>query len=112
MPLASTAYSGRLFHINAIYHDVSSLWLTARQAPSGRCPSGGACPSKRDLVRRAVGRGHGVKQRIRHGGDAQHAPAAGDEHIVLQAAVPAWYTVAPPPGSWPSARPVMGLPFS
>ena len=27
-------------------------------------------------------------------------------------AVPAWYTVAPPPGSWPSARPVMGFPFS
>ncbi len=39
-------------------------------------------PLKADLVRRAVGRGHGVKQRIRHGGDAQHAPAAGDEHIV------------------------------
>ena len=38
---------GTLFHINAIYHNVSSLWLTARQAPSGRCPSGGAAPQSR-----------------------------------------------------------------
>ena len=32
--------------------------------------------------------------------------------VLIGLAVPAWYTVAPPPGSWPSARPVMGFPFS
>ena len=52
-------------------------------------------------------------RRVRRGGDAQHAAAAGDEGAVLGdggAGVVDGDVSAP--GSWPLVRPEMGLPFS